>query len=316
MLGVVLALTVPASAMGIPFKVPYNGPFVMHLINLDMGTLYTGLEDDGVTPVTDGVEYTPGELESIRHSTLEDGEDAWGVFRIDTIYTGSNTGPNAISQGSVNLYSHADSAYEIVGIFYGRSDNTIEFDDGGTEQEIHSAGDTFEMFVQPKGWSEVGATTWDTALSGPSARIDTNEYPGIGYDGTGTDTIMLGAEQVLVGTTQAGFLDDEVVSVFEPSGGTGTGSFDIFLSWTGGTQLALFDTNGFPNEFAPPTPNGETADLRLKGTIVPLVLPLGDPWLVGTSDPAYGTMVPEPITMAGLMLGVGSVVGYVRRRRR
>jgi hypothetical protein len=315
MLGVVLALTVPASAMGIPFRVPYTGPFVMHLINLDMGTLYTGLLADGVTPVTDGVEYTPDQLQSIRHPTLEDGEDAWGVFRIDTIFNGSATGPNVVSQGSTQLYGHGDAGVEIVGIFYGRSDNTIEFDDGGTEQEIHSAGDTFEMFVQPVGTSEP-VTTWDLALQGPSARIDTNEYPGIGYDGTGTDTIAVGAEQVLVGTTQGGFLDDHVVSTFEPSGGTGTGSFDIFISWTGGTQLSQFNTNGFPNQFAPPPPGGETADLRLKGTISPIVLPLDDPWLVGTSDPAFGEFVPEPVTMAGLMLGVGSLVGYVRRRRR
>jgi len=30
----------------------------------------------------------------------------------------------------------------------------------------------------------------------------------------------------------------------------------------------------------------------------------------------YGSTVPEPLTMAGLMLGVGSLVGYVRRRRK
>lgn len=56
-------------------------------------------------------------------------------------------------------------------------------------------------------------------------------------------------------------------------------------------------------------------------------LDLGYPWLqVQFADGAFGSEVyfdnfqagstiPEPVTMAGLVLGVGSLVGYVRRRR-
>jgi hypothetical protein len=34
-----------------------------------------------------------------------------------------------------------------------------------------------------------------------------------------------------------------------------------------------------------------------------------------TSPGAGGRIIPEPVTMAGLMLGIGSVVTYVRKRR-
>ncbi len=324
--GMVFALAGPASAATIPFRTGYTGPYVMHLINFDQGTEYTGLEADGVTPVTLGQAYTPDQLQKNKHASLGANEDAWGVFRIDTIFSGMHNAPDGITQGSKQLYGHGDAGLEIVGIFYGRQDNTVIFESvtgpTGTviQQTLFSAGDTFEMFVQPLGASEApwfvpvtNEDPWSTGLGGPGARVDANEYPGIGYDGTGTDTIAAGAEQVLVGTTQSGFLLDDVFATFVPQNGTGSGTFDLFISWTGGTQLAQFDQDPFPNSFSSVT--GVTADMRLAGTTRPNFAPSGDPWLVESSDPAMGAFVPEPVTMAGLVFGLGSLAGYVRRRR-
>jgi hypothetical protein len=37
--------------------------------------------------------------------------------------------------------------------------------------------------------------------------------------------------------------------------------------------------------------------------------------LSNTSGQDFLVVVPEPVTMAGLMLGIGSLVGYARKRR-
>jgi hypothetical protein len=39
-------------------------------------------------------------------------------------------------------------------------------------------------------------------------------------------------------------------------------------------------------------------------------------WGTGYTYPAPEAPIPEPVTMAGLMLGIGGLVGYVRRRRK
>lgn len=42
----------------------------------------------------------------------------------------------------------------------------------------------------------------------------------------------------------------------------------------------------------------------------------GEPGSVGTLTQLEGTLIPEPVTMAGMFLGLGSLVGYVRKRRK
>ena len=67
---------------------------------------------------------------------------------------------------------------------------------------------------------------------------------------------------------------------------------------------------------------GETADLRFIITVTannPLNIPAppggGSDWTVTTTDDVDGFMVPEPVTMAGLLLGIGCLGRYVRKRR-
>ncbi len=65
--------------------------------------------------------------------------------------------------------------------------------------------------------------------------------------------------------------------------------------------------------------SGVTADIYLGGHdyLSGLKTPgLNDNWIVYTPDPAdMIAAVPEPVTMAGLMLAIGCVGRYIRKRR-
>lgn len=328
-LGVLAALSVPAGAVGIPFSQAWNGPLVWHITNWEDSTVYDyngGLLADNVTPIVFGTAYSAGLVKPITTGIATvAGESAWGIFQVDQILTGGITGPNGISPGAIQLYSKGTSPTDVLGIFYGGADATVTFNDSTNpfSTRITAAGFNYEIFTQPD-------TIFDSLVSpglngGAAARVDINEWAGLlGYDGTGTNTLLAGAERVITGDGQAGMTPQEFFAVFDFSQLTGT--FESYISVApsteafdsggasvgfSGTQNTYFDTNIFPTGGFVPFVAGTTADFRIKGTSQPTNFP----WLVGSSDPVTTAFVPEPMTMLGLMLGVGGLAGYIRKRR-
>lgn len=288
--------------------ISHIGPHIMHLTNYDDGVVYDyngGFLADGVTPITLGQPYSVSLIATTFNGyALQPGESTWGVFKIDQSLGGVITGPNTITPAGSNItYSDGDAGLELVGIFYGSTDLTVAFAvdpiTSSLTQVIRSSGSNFEVFTQPAG-------TYDDGDAGATARAAANEYPGLGYDGTGTNTLLPGAQLVLTGQTQSGLVTYDAISVFAPSGiNTGDGTFAQFISLgtlpngATGSDNAFWDSNVFPCGGAVADVAGTTADFRLQGT----TSPTNKPWLVSSSDPLSGASIPEPATLSLLAIG-------------
>jgi hypothetical protein len=323
MLAFVGAFAAQASAVGIPYTQSYTGPVIWHITNYEDSVVYdynNGLLADNATPITIGQAYPVGQVKiaslgtATGRATGASNEASWGIFQVDQISEAFISGPNALSDNHVTIYDAGTSGYDVLGIFYGGEDQTVTFN-SATSFTTESSGFNYEIFVQPKG-------TYDAATTpgmGPGARTDVNEFPTIGYDGTNTNTLLPGADLIVTMTGQPGMTTTEFESTFNVN--TITGHFDTYMSVgpvsgtaSLGSENSAFDKNLFPTGGYVPVVPGTTADFSIDGSSKPNNLG----WLVRSSDPVqtYATPVPEPITMFGLLLGVGGISGYVRKRRR
>lgn len=311
--GLMLAVAGTAGAVGIPFTQNYMGPVYMQISNWDMGTVYTPVltTTAGGGAAADGVRYNASDLVTfaLPNANLQPNENSWGIFRINTIWSGKDNGPDTGTIGNKLLYYDGLQGIHVYGMFYGRQDQGVVFANGGTDQKIYSTDTMFKIWTQT---SEI--TNWDDGAAGPSGRLGLDSYTGIGPNGTGSELVLVAQDQpgFLTGFGGYGIASDSFFDIFTPLGQSGSGSYEEFLSLTGGTQRTQFDGNHFPNSQS--TVTGYTADLRISGRITNTSSPTGDAWLAGTNDPVFGSYVPEPLTMLGVFLGVSGLGGYIRRR--
>ena len=327
--GIVLGLTVPTLATTIPFQQKYNGPVYLDIENYDDSVLYDwngGLLADNLTPIVVGNAYNAGLVKKswAGYSTIG-AETAWGIFKVGFIEVAEVTGPNGITQVSprVKLFEDGDNSLELVGTFYGGQDQTVTFQTPGAlgSQKITAGGYTIDFYTQTVGIYDGGGP-----VGGPGAtnRFSLERYPTVGYDAAGN--LLGSAELVLRLKSQPGIQQDEFQATFVPDGfGSGNGQFNFYASvfgdptlyttplnpLAGGSMNDLFNYEAFPCGGAVAAVPGTTADIRFKGTTDPT----NKEWIVHSSDPATGGAIPEPVTMAGLLLGIGCLGRYVRRRR-
>jgi hypothetical protein len=341
----VLAVSGSALATGIPFDEPWGGPVFGHIRNKAMGSVYTGTFVDGnAAPI--GVYLQPGggvggdgntypALVKLSPTGGEGSEDGWGVFQIDTIWKGDMVGTNNIDAIDITnpLYNITDAAQtvEIIGMYYDRMDTLVRFNDddsngvwdlGDDSQDIEFVGDQVEIFAQSKNTFRdltrafLSDPNADGGDAGSSARLPgVDHYIGIGYDANGNP--IAGATQVLTLAGEPGYWgtdpNTEGLADFTPEGTSGTGDVDIFYSVTGGTEAARWDTGAFiPQKIG----NFLNADFRLHVTDSAVTQDPNFDWLVTSSDPLTAVVIPEPLTMLAVGLGIGGLAGYVRRRRR
>lgn len=318
MIFALLASAASAAMYPNPFSTTFEGKYG----NRDASRIYTGYLADGTTEVTPGVTYTDPDTEleyfDAPDAGLDLGEGTWGIFVVTTITSAELKpgSPNLIDDVGFtgDLYSRPGSTFDIVGMFHGRTDDSVTFfDNNGTItdpndfiQEIHSSGETYEIYAQPQG-------IYDPAL-GPGARVAVDKYETVGYDAGGV--LLPGAELVLSGSTVSGFFPSaaasDILTNFNPA--SLVAGTDAYIELDDSTPW-----NPFPGFFVDVFPsgtgvnvNGNTANIRLRSNTTPG----SDGWTLTSEDPFTGIAIPEPLTMGAFGLAFAGIGSYIRRRRR
>jgi hypothetical protein len=257
-------------------------------------------------------------LGGIGAALLGQTEDGWGIIKILSI----NSDP-----GGTTFWSDAaDPNSEIVALYYGAVDMMVVVDPDGT-QRVSAAGLFIDFYEQPKG-------TFSETL-GSAGRLAFDKYTGVGYDAAGNpifgsslimqlestdDTLWTGDQTLASDIDGDGDPDGDFAASFVPQAfpvGSGTGKSNMFLDLVGGTwkDVTVLDPAPFyfPNR-DPRFGSSQEGDLHSGQDFDPAIFGPSD-WIITSDDPARGHFVPEPVTMGGVLLGIGCLGRYIRKRR-
>jgi hypothetical protein len=293
--GIVLALSMPAGAVSI----------TMDIRNYDEGTLYNVSDGTYSQSQLDNLPTTPTVTGWQQRPVGGGGSDTWGIFRVGYIDTVPVSDPQ--------LFTNGPSAH-ITAIFWGLQDTsmtqTTNITTGVVTQDIQGVGLHAAFFYDTTPAGEWAAA----ALTGPSGWVwdGVNNRPT--YAGI-TDGTLIWTMNSTSGVDQS-VPAAEFVATFNSGAATfwshGNMNLDIGSNeWGTGSQNWTLDTNAMPG-YDLSGNLGKFADLTLSfdGTDQG-----SGPWLLATSDPLDGNMIPEPVTMASLLLGFGCLSRYIRKRR-
>lgn len=294
----------------------FAGQFRINLQDFDMGSLYPtlgapgtaagyGANGTGAQTVAGGIstlngiqsvgatgaQSQPTTLNGVNQPASAGPEDSWGIARIISI--------TDLSGGVV--WSESGKNQQLTVVFYGEKDFYVNQLANGF-QEYDGVGLHADLYLQNK--TDAAYTAYNPFL-GSAGRTGPATYA------TATDgmkilsTVSTGGFLHAAGTL--GGLATEFASVFNAtSGGTG----QTYLSVTGGTQAAMFNTDLYGSPYLP----GVTADLFAQFTTVPNTS-TGD-WLVRSNDPVTGAFTPVPEASTYGLAAVAALTGIVSLRRR
>jgi len=317
MLGLILAVSGMAEAL--TFEFGYTGRFRFKYEDWDMARSYPPNANDPNAPVSgtlyDGVstvnalsQTSPSGMYTIPSGPYAgETEDAWGIARVTEIRTDDGT--------SRLLWSDAvDPDRELVVFFFGGVDTAVKIETLPV-QRIQTDNFTFRMFEQDEG-------LFDPTL-GSGGRIGFDDYTGIGQDASAVlvidATSTAGVAKIVGSVSPAGQIADFTTS--DPNTGGGYGTSKQFIDIIGGAWQYLpplmweVEPNYFGTRDLRFGSSGE-GDLFIESDVVPYDAGLTD-WVVTSDDPGRGyQVIPEPMTMLGVFMGIGGLAGYIRRRRR
>ena len=296
--------TVGAGA--VTFNESYLGPLKFKFANYESSRIYIGPDGtytsdsgpDGLT-LTDlkNTAWMPGmAYGSIAPPGGVMGEDSWGLFECTTIL-----GQDPVTgQYNIVLWEKGgpmDTKPDIVAMFYGAVDMQVTLTtrpDGLVQQEVWAAGDLrMDMYEVPNA---------SAILSSPQARTAVDQYP-----------LWTVGEPILRGVALADQIDFPPPPaegmkywsrlILNPQTGTVSrssldGTARLFVEWYGGSEYPRFSIPGPDLEF--------TAHLYGNDT--------NFDWTTSSDDPAFGGVIPEPVTMLGLLAGAAGIGRYLRRR--
>lgn len=310
-LAALAALTVPAGAL--TFRQAYTGPVTLKFASWDMGVVYAvpgSLVDtiagvntyEGIAgnaalyPMANGHYYdSNGKRDDEVGYDASLREDGWGILTVTEIY---KTGTSASNPANILWLPGDNGNTELTAIFVGGVDNALvaSTDTIGAEV-IQTQG--IELFLY-----ENTVASLDPSL-GANGRTGFASYTGITGGTLCLDMLVTtGVGQISGSTGPAEFR-----AIFTPDvgGATGSGSFASYVDLVPGTRdYDQFNTNGML---------GGT-DLSVNGTTTANTdFAQNGNWTVLNEDPFRGNVIPEPITMLGVVLGIGGLAGYIRKRR-
>jgi hypothetical protein len=327
---VALVLAIVGPAQAIVLLQPYTGPVTMKFRNWDTGTLY--IDQDGTT-VGEANMDTLATVPGFPPDSFGVGEDSWGVVQLTEIWGAQN---QMLWSGAI------PGTPEITGLFWGERDTYLDQDSSGVGviQKIHGIG--FKIAFYEDANNDLGNPPGAYGGSG-----------NVGTDRRTSEAVFEGATEgnlLWTGNSVPGFNalfpNDEFFTDFSPSGAVaawgGLNAFggmfvDLGTVYTDGADGAPGvvgvddDGNGVVDDIGERGFAGSD-DVAMLGsgnnlfdTSEPVdwrIAFTGKPdgtgeFLVLSDDPIDTIIViPEPITMFGMLLGVGGIARYVRRRRR
>lgn len=284
-LSILIAVSGTAQAVTIGGATIPSGPVVLKFTNYDEVTKYT---------TQDGVFTDPTVIQSkatVFPVHAATGESQWGVFRLDTIENTAQT---------VTYYDKNSASQQITGIFWGGADDFLSQSTVGGQptQNIHTNGVHIAFFQ--------GAKTFDPTL-GPTGR-PTNGDPT--YPGATNATPILTFNAVP--GWDGSYPTDSFFTTFRDST-SGNGGFmaqagSVPFYGTGSLNSSL-DTNFIGNGIA------AQFDFSLVQGTNGWMLQSNDPLLLSFLGSNPPPVVPEPITMLGVILGLGCVGRYIHRNK-
>lgn len=322
--GLVLALSGSAWAVTVPSFAGtgdvLNGFMAGHFYTRDreQSTAYLGA-DGAYSAVNPTAAFTgPGSLTEIhpagafmtRSGTGGGLEDVWGIFALRVLDAGAMFSPGTpfadifrklpvdVSYEWADMTNAMTGDTALVGVFYDGWTNSVVLGGGGTTLETRSTGIKFELWAVDK-----AAVNLEGGSQGPhfdaNWRTAANRY---------TTWVTGGGTLLLSGT-----------STFNRFVGTQLSSDPNALAFDG-SSVTYFDVPtggpGLWNKLIGPgnyytDPNGGIADIKLTYDIDPGL----NGWAVNSHDDGGFTFaVPEPLTVLGVLVSVGSLGRYIRRR--
>ena len=289
-LGLILAVTGTAEAASVP--APTAPTWWWKANNWGMGTVYKadpGTYDRDDFTVWDGVGLPPAEpwkiLPTAAHSA---DEDSWGLVDVKEMYKGDDQ--PQIGVGEALPYWSSNEDEFVVAMFYGAKDTQITINDDLTWDVL---ADDFKVEV----WAIDGAPDpYPPSSDADTARTDENRYTGW-VDGTGTK--LLYAESVFF----------EFTSSAQAPGVEGEATVYLDVDPLA-TEWAWNYCVGSKNWYDWAKPG---ADMYVSWRTSATEL---DGWTVETSDEISGGQIPEPLSLAGLFMGVCGIGTYLRKRSR
>jgi len=320
-LGVALALSAPAWAVSVPSL--QNGPIFWEFTNHEQGTFYTADVDGTYTRTEAGGDWSGvGNVSQVVDPTDAVGdENTWGVFGVKIIRRGQ-----LVEDGfNPGLFTSMDAAsgipsenvfYEwttqadtgLAGMFYGGWDSEIVVENGLVTQA--SAQDAvLELYAVDTSllknlMSDAVGGTADH--EGPQFELDRrqalNRYADWVDENDATMVPLLRA------TSKTWLFQTQAVA---PGFAYVTGTTSIYWNIDStDTDFLWNSTWGDTGIFDDPIGGGK-ADLWIQVDIVQD----NKKWFVKSNDDGGASVVPEPMTVLGVFMGVAGLGGYLRKRR-
>lgn len=252
-------------------------------------------------------------LGAVPQENSQELEDTWGILHLYFIKQGELVGANTQVAGTPGALawdnSNGGEDTWIVGIFYGGNDTSVTFNNtnNATALNIDTVGVKFELWAVDKAALSASAVANNVGPIDPENLVDfdalnrtaDNRYAGW-VDGVGIKLVSgESTEFTFDGTISNNGLsfDGQTTAYFDIDENDPTGLWNA--AWGSTPQLVSLVNNVLSDAYF-------TWDLGVSNR----------DWNVASTDlGGVSAVIPEPLTMIGLVLAVGSVGGYIRRRR-
>lgn len=305
--GLVLAVSSPAWALSLTGYTA-GDPLSFHFNSVDVGPVY----NYGVATteaLADLMQASPAPGLKIAK------EDAWGIAYVSNI-----TNPNNPAQVYWSATSPGQTT-ELTAMFVGTIDQSVSLVAGTPyvigaqtfrDDQLQTFSNNFKFFM----WEDTAKNYSNAA--GPAARTGPFTYPTVS-DGT----LLLEADgtPAIFNTIGGGVVTHEahVTYTYDITVPATPVLWDIKSSSGGSAYAKIADANGDLTTTGLGFVSGKYfggADIQLSWTLTVPGTPLTTPWWdLADQDPAQMRYVPEPVTMATMLLGIGCLSRYIRKRR-